>query len=273
MLKRVVAITVGILTAALTMGPVVEAGTGTISGTSCTSCVCFSCTTGAVVSCTNSTAWKTCNAKRCSIGVESLLKALGNLTSGSNSEDAALRVSVFLQDVRFVCRNSQGKQQNANAPHFLGETRIVLKDAIEPASVQKNGRALSNVGILNPEILEAAGVTSTEDFCPNKINWTVEPVVEKMRVLGELFFDPNPSSVTDGCVLNPDPNHPNELGRSFDFQNCELRDALGVQCFAPPGARAGEEFNYVGESGSPPCDTLCHNSTGPTCGPDGLPLQ
>ncbi len=264
MLRKVVAIGIGILMTAFTMGPTVEAATGTISGTSCTSCICFSCATGAVVSCTSSTAWKTCNAKRCSIGVESLLKGLGNLTSGPNSDDAANRVKVFLQEVTVQCRNPGGQAENANAPKFVGEVVLTANDFIEPASVQKNGKALSNVGFVDGVILAAIGITSTADLCPNS-NWTVKPLVTKMRVLGELFYDEDPANAADNCVLDGEP-------ADFDFLGCSLRDALSVQCFAPSGAIAGAEFTYVGANSFAPCDTLCHNSAGTLCDANGLPV-
>jgi hypothetical protein len=262
-MQKVVAIGIGVLIAVFTMGSMVEAATGTISGTSCTSCVCFSCTTGAVVSCTNSTAWKTCNAKRCSIGVESLLKALGNLGSGPNNEEAANRVTVFLQEVHLQCRNKAGNATPANGQPFIGEVVLTANDFIEPATVDQNGKALSNIGFLDGVILAAIGITSTEDLCPNR-NWTVKPLVTKMRVLGELFYDPDPANNGDNCVLEGDPNN-------FDFTGCSLRDALSVQCSAPAGAVAGTEFTYVGASGVPPCDTLCHNDAGTFCDANGLP--
>lgn len=266
MLKKIVAIAAGVLMVVLTMGPKVEAATGTISGTSCTSCVCFSCTTGAVVSCTTSTAWKTCNAKRCSIGVENQLGALGNASSG---DVAAVEVVAHLQQVRFICRNSQGKQQVANAPHFVGDVAVATEDLVDPGSVQGNGQATSNAGITDDRIVAAVaralGLPSTDDLCPNKNNWTVKALVEQSRIVNKLWYDPDPANDLDNCVLNPD------TSQTFQTLGCSLRDVLSVQCFAPAGAKAGDEFTYVGTNGRAPCNTVCHDDAGIVCDQNGLP--
>ena len=89
-LKKLLAIDVIVLIALLMIGSTADAGTGTISGTSISQCVCFS-STGKVVSCSGTFA-----VKRCSIDIASILKGLGNLGSCPNAVAAAFDVQLLL---------------------------------------------------------------------------------------------------------------------------------------------------------------------------------
>jgi hypothetical protein len=266
MLRKVIAVGVGVLTAVLAMGSVVQAASGTISGTSYSQCVCFSCT-GAVVSCSKSFC-----VKRCSIDAEGILKGLGNVSKGPNATAAAYDVSLFIQDAFVSCVN-KASNADANGQPFVGTEgtpTIEKNDLITNARIDKNGTAVSNIVFTDEEILaalfaagafEGAGITSIADLCPNK-NWQARVLVERLQAVGRLFF-----ADSDTCDLTPAPDDP------LPFAGCTLGDALAVQCFAPTGATATTPFTYVGESpdGSPPCDTLCHNDAGSICPDPNIP--
>jgi hypothetical protein len=255
LIKKVFAIGISVLTAVLTMGSMVEAGTGTISGTSLSQCLCFS-ATGLRVSCSGSYA-----VKRCSIDVQSLLSALGNVSKGPNATAAAYDVSLFIQDAFVSCINKAGNSGSANGQPFIGTPASVDKtDLITNARITKNGHALSDLLFTDEDILNAlflagafqgTGITSIADLCPNA-NWSARVLVEKLQAFGRLFFDDDPATA---CNLDPPVN----------FNGCRLGDALSVQCFAPAGSTSTAPFTYVGANGSQPCDTLCHNDEGITC--------
>jgi hypothetical protein len=262
MLRKVIAVGVGALTAVLAMGSVVQAATGTISGTSYSQCVCFSCT-GAVVSCSKSFC-----VKRCSIDAEGILKGLGNVSKGPNATAALYDVILFIQDAFVSCVNKAGNTATASGQPFIGTDTADLEkaDTITNAKIDKNGTAVSKIVFTDEEILAAlfaagafagTGITSPADLCPNA-NWQPRVLVEKLQALGRVFFDDDPAT---SCNLVPSQQEP------LNLDECTLGDAQAVQCFAPTGATASTPFTYVGGSpdGSPPCDTLCHDKTGSIC--------
>ena len=269
MLRKVIAIGIGVLTMMLAIGSTVEAATGTISGTSYSQCVCFSCT-GAVVSCSKSFC-----VKRCSIDAQGILTGLGNVSKGPNATAAAYDVSLFIQDAFVSCVNKAGNAGDASGQPFIGTSAAPLEktDAITNARIDKNGKAISNIVFTDEEILQAlfdagafegTGITSINDLCQNA-NWQPRVLVEKLQALGRVFFDDSDAAAT--CDLTP------PSGAPLALEGCTLGDALAVQCFAPTGATATTPFTYVGGSpdGSPPCDTLCHDDAGSICPDPGIP--
>jgi len=252
MLKKIVVIGISVLTMVLTIGSTVEAGTGTVSGTSVSQCVCFSCT-GAVISCSKATVC----FKQCSIGVASILSGLGNVTKGPNATPAAYNVNLFVQDAEVSCVNKAGNAQSGEGQPFIDQSGVPAEesDTIDDAQVTKNGRALSDILFEDEQLLQAlidggafegTGITSIADLCPNN-NWTARVLVNQLQAFGRLFYDEDGQG---GCNLD-DPS---------TFPMCTLADALSVQCSAPADATVDQPFTYVGGDGSPPCDTLCHNS-------------
>jgi hypothetical protein len=237
-LKRVVAIGVTVFMAVLMIGSMADAGTGSISGTSISQCVCFS-ATGKVVSCSGTFA-----VKRCSIDVATLLKGLGNTFQGPNAVAALYDVQLFLQTGDVFCVNKPGNAEPANGQPFEGV--IVEKvDVITNKEIDKNGKALSDLFFGDQEMLTAMGIP-VEDLCPNK-NWTALVFVQSLQALGRLLRDENQSP----CQLDP-------VNGPINLNGCTVADALGVACTAPAGATVSAPFDYA-------CATVCQDSAGVLC--------
>jgi hypothetical protein len=240
-LKRVVAIGVTVFMAVLMIGSMADAGTGSISGTSISQCVCFS-ATGKVVSCSGTFA-----VKRCSIDVATLLKGLGNVGSGPNAVAGAYLVELFIENGTVFCVNKPGNAEPSNGQPFEGT--LIQVDTITNKEIDKNGKALSDLFFTDKFILESLGI-QIADLCPNN-NWTGLVFVDTLQAIGRLLRDESPTS----CNLTP-PLHPSDP--PLDFNGCTVADSLGVTCSAPAGATVTVPFEYA-------CTTVCQDSAGNLC--------
>jgi hypothetical protein len=242
MIVRTVALGLSILAMALTMSSTVEAYPGTISGTSIKQCLCFNALNQRI------TCPATCTApscrKVCSIDVLSLLSGLGNTTPGDSS-NAAYAVNLFVEQASVFCVNQPGNAEPAKGQVFINEAvEIQATDLIEPASITKNGRALSEIVFTDKDIVDAlaaAGAFGTNGAACPSANWQIRVFVGEMEVFGRLFRDEDGA----GGACN--------LTNPGTFGLCTLGDAMSVQCNAPNNATVANPFEYN-------CDTLCHNS-------------
>lgn len=235
MLKRVLSSVLCVVAMVIVMQAMAEAGTGTISGTSISQCICFS-ATGAVVSCSGSYAFK-----KCSIDASTLLKSLGNVTSGPNATNTAYAVTLFLEDATVFCVNKAGNAGNANGQPFEQIEAIQLTDLITNKRIDKNGKATSDLIFSDELLLSTTGFTSA-DLCQNS-NWTAKVFVQNLQAYGRLFQD----NSTTSCDLN-----------AANFNGCDVSDRLDVACGAPQGANVTTPFTYS-------CTTLCHDDAGTAC--------
>jgi hypothetical protein len=195
------------------------------------------------------------------VNVEGLLSGLGNVDPDKpNANPVAYHVTLAIRNAEVSCVNQPGNAEPANGQPFI-DTEVLVEgtDVIdEAAAVTKNGRSLSDILFEDRDIIEAlfaagafdgTGITSIGDLC--RRNWTPRVLIKEMRVLGQVFDN---SENSTACNLE-DPR------TSYTVANdgCNLTDALGVHCFAPEGAIVDTLFTYVGDDGTPPCDTFCSN--------------
>ena len=237
---KVIALGLSILAMALTMSPTVEAYPGTISGTSTTQCICFN-ALNQRITCPSTCSLPSCK-KVCSIDVASILSGLGNTTPGTITSNAAYAVNLFLEDATVFCVNPAGNAQSAQGQPFINEpVELLGEDLIEPASISKNGKALSEITFTDQDIIDALVATGAlaSASCPNT-GWQIRVFVKEMEVFGRLFRD------EDGAEGNCDLTDPNTFG------SCVLADAMNQQCNAPNNATVNQPFTYS-------CTTLCHN--------------
>jgi hypothetical protein len=209
----------------------------------------------------------------CSIQVEGLLKGLGNVTKNPT----AFTATVLIQAGSIFCKNPASKSLEGNGVPF-SELSIELEgaDLIDANQVSKNGKALSDIGFHDGELIAAIedalttacsegdqGACDTLAQLPcQHSNWIQTVVVTKLQVLGEQFTDPDTTTPT--CDLNSDP-------LIIDPDSCTLVDALGTKCDAPPAVVADPKA-YVWQAFTYACTESCHNlPTGPIC-PVALPL-
>jgi len=174
----------------------------------------------------------------CSVRADRILKGLGNV----NLNPTEFKVWLYLQNSSLWCQNKAGNATPANGQPY-GQITVEAVDQIKSTEVSKNGKALSDItfhdrtqngeiGMIEALIANNAvpGITNVDQLCPNA-NWQVYLLITQMQALGQLF-------TTNG-----------------------LEDALGQQCYAPPGANAFDSFDFVGINGpGTSCDTLCWNS-------------
>jgi len=244
MYVKVIALGLSILAMALTMSSPVEAYPGTISGTSTTQCICFN-ALNQRITCPSTCSLPSCK-KVCSIDVASILSGLGNTTPGDAS-NAAYAVNLFIEHATIFCVNKPGNAEPAQGQAFINEpVEVDGTDLIEPASISKNGRALSEITFTDQDLIDAlirAGALVSAS-CPNS-NWQIRVFVDAMEVFGRLLRDEDGAAL-GGCNLN-DPHTYPPVGA------CVLADALSQQCNAPPSASVNQPFDYN-------CNTLCHNA-------------
>jgi hypothetical protein len=239
---KLIALGLSILTVVLSMTSTAEAYPGSIAGTSIKQCLCFN-SLNQRITCPATCTAPSCR-KVCSVDVLSLLSGLGNTTPGDSS-NAAYAVNLFVEQASVFCVNRPGNAQSAQGQPFINEAvEIQATDLIEPASITKNGRALSEIVFTDKDIVDAlaaAGAFGDKNAaCPNA-NWQIRVFVGEMEVFGRLFRDEDGAG--GACNLtNPG---------TFGF--CTLGDAMSVQCNAPNNATVTAPFEYN-------CDTLCHNS-------------
>jgi hypothetical protein len=122
----------------------------------------------------------------CSIDVDSILSGLGNTTPGGTTPDAAYAVNLFLEDATVFCVNQPGNARTANGQPFINEpVELTGQDLIAPASISKNGRALSEITFTDQDIIDAliAAGALADASCPNA-NWQIRVFVKEMEVLG-----------------------------------------------------------------------------------------
>ncbi|HEU4368820.1 MAG TPA: hypothetical protein VFV05_11420 [Methylomirabilota bacterium] len=237
---KVIALGLSILAMALTMSSPVEAYPGTISGTSTTQCICFN-ALNQRITCPSTCSLPSCK-KVCSIDVASILSGLGNTTPNDTS-NAAYAVNLFIEHATIFCVNKPGNAEPAQGQAFINEpVEVEHTDLIEPASITKNGRALSEITFTDQDLLDAlitAGALAGAS-CPNS-NWQIRVFVDAMEVFGRLFRDED-GALAGGCDLTNPASPP-----------CVLADALSQQCNAPSNASVNQPFDYN-------CNTLCHNA-------------
>ena len=242
MYMKVVALGLSMVAMVLTMSSPVEAYPGTISGTSTTQCICFN-ALNQRVTCPATCSLPSCK-KVCSIDVASILSGLGNTTPGGTTPNAAYAVNLFLEDATVFCVNQPGNAKSAQGQPFINEpVELTGEDLIEPATISKNGRALSEITFTDQDIIDAliaAGALASAS-CPNE-NWQIRVFVKEMEVFGRLFRDED-GTWPGGC----------DLTNPFTFGSCVLGDALNQQCNAPNNATVNQPFTYS-------CTTLCHNA-------------
>jgi hypothetical protein len=244
MIVRIVALGLSMLAMVLMMSSTVEAYPGTIAGTSIKQCLCFN-SLNQRITCPATCTSPSCR-KVCSIDVLSLLSGLGNTTPGGDTANAAYAVNLFVEQATVFCVNQAGNAQSASGQPFINETGVEIQatDLIEPASITKNGRALSEIVFTDKDIIDAlaaAGAFGGKGAaCPNS-NWQIRVLVGEMEVFGRLFRDED----GEGGACN--------LTNPGTFGFCTLGDAMSVQCNAPNNATVSAPFEYN-------CDTLCHNS-------------
>jgi hypothetical protein len=235
MFQKVIVAGVSLLTVMLMIGSTVEAGTGTVSGTSVSQCICFTCS-GAIISCSKPKSSTTCSTstwrtKVCSIGVETILKQLGNVTN----TDTLYRVRLWAKGGNAFCVNKPGNTETAEGQPFT-PTDVTKGDQITSNDIEKNGRALSDILFTDEEIVFGQNIT-----CPNQ-NWSLKVLVTELEAWGQLLRDDDGTNSGPCNLTNP-----------ATFGACTLADELRVNCTSPGGVTVNQPFDYM-------CEELCHNN-------------
>lgn len=231
---------------------------------------------GTSVLCTSTCGLSKSNCSYCprSIGIEGILKKLGNVTN----DPTAFAVHILIEEGQIAFKNPAGNSLEGQGVPFGGVT-VQLNSALPILAnqVSKNGTAKSTIVFHDPEMIQAvkaqlqaqcdggdASACDTLDALKKAdTNWLAFIVVTRLQVLGQQYTDPD--TTTNTCNLTPD------ASGTINPSNCTLTDALGTQCNAPanvvadPEAYAGVAFDYA-------CTESCHDATGTSCSPYTLPL-
>jgi hypothetical protein len=163
------------------------------------------------------------------------------------------------------CKNPAGNSAEANGRPFTEvDVDLTGVEAVTPAAVSKNGRALVDIDFHDVEILQelaAAGVTIACD----KSNWIKIPVITSMEIMGQQLSDPDPLNIT-GCNL--------PATGPLTTDTCNIVDTLRVSCriqepyFTTPASAIGQTYSYgAANSGTGSCTEICHSADPNLCSP------
>jgi hypothetical protein len=219
-------------------------------------------TAGAVVS---STTVSGCSLYKkslgqCTVFVDGLLKGLGNVSKNPT----AFTATMFQISGRIFCKNPAGNSIEGQGVPFQDFEVSPIEDgqAINPATLTKNGKTLSEIAFHDPRIIQALADAGFTVSCQHS-NWIQVIVVTKMQVMGQQISDPNPSTTSDDCNLPA--TGPLTIG------GCDIDDTLRVSCriqdpyFNDPASAIGvKNYDYGNaDTGTGNCTEICH-STDPT---------
>jgi len=201
---------------------------------------------------------------QCSVFVDGILKGLGNVSQGNNFTPTAFAVSLSRISGRIFCKNPAGNSLEGNGVPFADfEVPIQNADTINPASISKNGKTLSEVDFHDAQIILALAEAGLAVSCQNS-NWIQVIVVTKMEVMGQQLSDLNPSDNNDGCFLP-------QTG-ALTIDSCNIDDTLRVSCriqdpyFIDPKSAVGKNYNYGDEvTGTGSCTVICHSTDSAQC--------